>query len=272
MHVLTLPAHNPGPETGSGNNTYLVPGRHPLLIDAGVGDPRHLDEVARALGDAPLATVVVTHNHSDHAAGVTALAARWPGVTFRKFPWPGRDGRYAVGWVPLEDGRLVEVGGGRLAVVWTPGHAPDHVCLFDPESKLLFGGDLLVRGSTVVIPASAGGSLAQYLASLERVRTLHPSRVLPAHGEPIDHAEALIDAYVEHRRQRERRILEALAAGAANPATIVPLAYDALRPELVAFARDSVLAHLIKLEEERRVGRNENGEWRIEDSPLLPLA
>jgi len=263
--LLRLPAHNPSPETLSGNNTYLVPGRRPLLIDAGVGDPRHIDEVARALGGEPLATVVVTHNHSDHAAGVTALGRRWPGVTFRKFPWPERDDRYAVGWVPLEDGELVEAGRGSLAVVWTPGHAPDHLCLFDRESKVLFGGDLLVRGSTVVIPASAGGSLAQYLASLERVRALHPSRVLPAHGEPIDHAEALIDAYLEHRRQRERRILEALAAGATTPAGIVPLAYDALRPELVAFARDSVLAHLIKLQEEGRVSRREEGGWRIEN-------
>jgi len=261
VHVLTLPAHNPGPETGAGNNTYLVPGPRPLLIDAGVGDPRHLDEVGRALGNTPLARVIVTHNHSDHAAGVTALAARWPGAVFSKFPWPGRDGRYAVGWVPLEDGQVVEAGAGRLVVVWTPGHAPDHVCLFDPESKVLFGGDLLVRGSTVVIPASAGGSLARYLTSLERVRELHPSRVLPAHGDPIDHPEALIDAYVEHRLQRERRILEALAAGAATPASIVPLAYDALRPELVAFARDSVLAHLVKLEEEEKV-RRDGEEWR----------
>jgi len=264
VQVLSLPAHNPGPETGSGNSTYLVPGPHPLLIDAGVGDPRHLDAVARALGGAPLARVIVTHNHSDHAAGVTALAARWPGATFAKFPWPERDDRYAVHWAALEDGQVVEAGGGRLVVVWTPGHAPDHVCLFDPERKVLFGGDLLVRGSTVVIPASAGGSLARYLASLERVRALHPSRVLPAHGEPIDHAEALIDAYVEHRLQREGRILAALAGGAATPAAIVPLAYDDLRPELVAFARDSVLAHLVKLEEEGRV-RREGERWRMEN-------
>jgi len=158
------------------------------------------------------------------------------------------------------DGQEVAAGDGRLVVVRTPGHAPDHVCLFEPESRLLFGGDLLVRGGTVVIPASAEGSLAQYLASLARVRALRPSRVLPAHGGPIDDAEALIDAYVAHRLDRERRVLDALAAGATTPAAIVPLAYDALAPALVAFARDTVLAHLIKLEEEGSV-RREGEEW-----------
>jgi len=254
VRVLTISAYNPGPRTGAGNKTYLVSGASPLLIDAGVGDPRHLDEVARALGDAP-PRVIVTHNHSDHASGVTALAGRWPGATFFKFPWPGSDDRYDVGWTPLEDGQAVEAGDGRLVVVWTPGHAPDHVCLFDPESRLLFGGDLLVRGGTVVIPASAGGSLAQYLDSLDRVRALHPLRVLPAHGEPIDDPEALVDAYVEHRRGRERQILDALVAGAATPADIVSRVYEALHPGLVAFARDSVLAHLIKLEEDGRARR-----------------
>ena len=239
-------------------------GPRPLLIDAGVGDSRHVEEVARALEGRPLAIVVVTHNHSDHASGVTALAARWPAATFCKFPWPERDDRYPVAWAPLRDGQEIEAGGRRLLVVWTPGHAPDHVCLFDEDSRVLFGGDLLVRGSTVVIPASTGGSLVQYLASLERVRDLHASRVLPAHGAPIEQVGALIDEYVEHRRQREARILEALAAGAATPDAIVPLAYDGLSPELVAFACDSVLAHLVKLESEGRI-RKAGGEWRIEN-------
>lgn len=269
MLVQTIPAFNPGPQTGAGNNTYLLTGQEPLLVDAGVGDPRHLDEVGRALGGVPLARVVVTHHHSDHAAGIAAIAARWPGVACLKKPWPERDGRYGVSWAEVDEGDEIPAGDGSLVALWTPGHAPDHLCLFDEESRTLFGGDLLVRGHTVVIPASHGGSLSQYLASLARVRRLHPDRVLPAHGEPIDHPEALIDAYVEHRMQREAQILAALAGGASTPVAIVPRVYDALPPALFDFARESVLAHLVKLQEEGSVRRvEEKWELRSQESEV----
>ncbi len=258
MDLVALSAFNPSPLTGAGNNTYLIPGPEPLLVDAGVGDPRHLDAVAAALDGVPLARVVVTHNHSDHASGAAAVAARWPGVTLLKMPWPARD---RVAWTPLAEGDELAAGDVRLRVVWTPGHAPDHVCLFEPAGRVLFGGDLLVQNDTVVIPASHGGSLTQYLASLERVRALAPSRVLPAHGPAIDDVVALIERYVEHRRQRERQILRALASGPVTPADIVARVYVGLNPALEPFARESVLAHLVKLEEEGRAIRNEDGKW-----------
>ena len=267
--TFLLPAFNPGPLTGAGNNTYLIPGPEPLLVDAGVGDPRHLDALAEALGGVPLARVVVTHDHADHASGAAALLARWPGVTLLKMPWPGRDRRDGRGGVRVDAagrrrrprGRPGD--GFRLQVVWTPGHAPDHVCLFEPAGRVLFGGDLLVQNDTVVIPASDGGSLTQYLASLARVRALVPSRVLPAHGPAIDDPAALIDRYVEHRRAREAQILRALAAGPLTPADIVARVYVGLKPALVDFARESVLAHLVKLEEEGKVTREGGREVRI---------
>ncbi len=261
MNLTLLPALNPGPLTGPGNNTYLLPGPEPLLVDAGVGDPRHLDHLAEALGGAPLARVVVTHHHSDHASGAAAIAARWPGVTLLKMPWPERDGRDGVVWTPLADGDVIPAGGVRLEVVWTPGHAPDHVCLLEPAARVLFGGDLLVARDTVVIPASHGGSLAEYLASLARVRALAPARVLPAHGPAIDDPIALIDRYVEHRRRRDTQILRALAPGPLTPADIVARVYVGLKPELVDFARESVLAHLVKLEGDGRVRRTGDSAW-----------
>src|SRR5687767_12200555 len=87
MVPVALHARNPGPMTGTGNWTWLIPGRVPTLIDAGVGDPRHLDELAQALDGSPLAQVLVTHAHSDHADGVTAIAERMPSVRFLKMPW-----------------------------------------------------------------------------------------------------------------------------------------------------------------------------------------
>src|SRR6185503_7255974 len=82
--MLSIPAGNPSPWTGpEGNNTYLLSGSVPTLIDAGVGEPSHIDAVARALADVPLAQILITHSHPDHARGVPALMSRWPGVLVR---------------------------------------------------------------------------------------------------------------------------------------------------------------------------------------------
>lgn len=260
-HAL-LNARNPGPWTGDGNNTYLLAGRVPTLIDAGVGHADHLDEIASRLGAATLARVVVTHAHIDHASGAPALAARWPGAAFEKLPWPERDGRWPVAWRALADGGEIDAGDGRLLVVHTPGHSPDHIALLDAGSGTLFAGDLVVAGSSVVIPAGRGGDLAAYLRSLERVLALGPRRLLPAHGPAIDDPAKVIRGYLEHRRAREEQILDALARGPARPEELVAFIYRGLRPELREAAAGSVVAHLIKLRDEGRAAEEAAGCWR----------
>ena len=252
--VVGLPAGNPGPLTGRGNHTWLLPGATPTLVDAGVGQPSHLDAIAAALDTGGrLAQVVVTHAHPDHASGAPAIAGRWPEATFRKLPWPDKDGRVPVPWQPLADGELVEAGELRLQVVSTPGHSPDHICLWHAESRTLFGGDLLVDGATVVVPGTRGGNLNDYLASLHRVAALAPAQVLPAHGPIIDRPLALIDRYLAHRHDRERQVLAAIDAGAASVAEIVARVYPGLAEPLVPVATETVYAHVRKLVDDGRV-------------------
>lgn len=255
MKVVPLHAGNPSPMTGAGNWTYLVDGPRPLLIDAGVGVPAHLQAIANAAPEGPR-EVIVTHAHPDHASGAVAIGERWPATRFAKISWPERDARYPVAWQPVADGERLDTGDGELEIIHTPGHAPDHIALWDASSRTLFTGDLVVLGSTVVIPASGGGDLLDYLTSLRKILALEPARLLPAHGVPIDDPVAIVQQYLEHRRQRESQVLGALDAGRETIEAMVDDIYRGLQPPLVPMARESVLAHLRKLEREGRVTRS----------------
>ncbi|MCA1584113.1 MAG: MBL fold metallo-hydrolase [Acidobacteria bacterium] len=261
MNPRPLHAANPNWMTGGGNWTFLIEGRMPTLIDAGVGRPAHIDALAAAAPGGPH-IVLVTHAHPDHASGAPVIHSRWPATRFAKFPWPVRDERYAVIWEDLSDGDRLPAGDTELVAIHTPGHAPDHIVLLEERTRTVFSGDLVVLGSSVVIQASSGGNLADYLRSLERVRALAPARLLPAHGPAIDDPLAVIDEYVQHRRQRETQVLNALEAGLTTIAEMVSRIYPSLDPALVPMACESVLAHLEKLESERGVRRAEGG-WTL---------
>ncbi len=258
--IVRVDAGNPGPMTGEGNHTYLVVAEGlATLIDAGVGRPEHLMAIDRALDehDARLTDVVVTHAHPDHAAGAPAIAARHPGVSFLKWPWPVEDQGCDVVWRPLHDGGAVPVGReDRLDVVHTPGHSPDHIALWHARSRSVFAGDLVTQGGSVMIHVSHGGSLVQYLASLERIRALAPVRLFPAHGPDVGHPEAVLAAQIAHRLQRERQVADALSAGRTTVRAIAETIYHGLPPPLMAAALENVRAHLEKLYAEGRVSRD----------------
>lgn len=233
-----------------GNNTYLlIASTDAVLVDAGVGEGRHLADIEAALAaaGATLGRVAVTHGHRDHAAGAPALAAAHRSAAFLKCPWPSEDALYPVPWTSIDDGDTIDVGGDHLVVVRTPGHSPDHVAFWHEAGAAVFTGDLVVAGSSVMIHASRGGDLAQYLASLERLLTLAPRVMYPAHGPRIDDPAAVITRYLAHRRAREQQVLEALRAGHSSVEAIADCIYDGLEPALMAAARENVRAHLEKL-------------------------
>ncbi len=239
MTSLLLRANNASPWTGAtGNNTWLLPGRVAALIDAGVGDAAHIEAVNAALSGAALERVLISHGHSDHVGGIPALAARWPRLRVMRFP-------------DIRDG-FVDAGERQLRVIHTPGHAPDHLCFLDEDSADLYCGDLVRVGGTIVIPASRGGNLADYLASLRRIRAMSPRRLLPAHGPVIDDPAAIVDQYLEHRAEREEQIIAAIRGGDRTPEEIARHVYGDLPSAIVSASLDTVLAHLLKLQEEGR--------------------
>jgi glyoxylase-like metal-dependent hydrolase (beta-lactamase superfamily II) len=263
---ILLPAFNPGPMTGDGNNTYLLVDERgsATLIDAGVGDPRHVEAIARALGEhnARLDEVIVTHAHGDHAKGAASLAQAHPGARFSKYPWPAEDARYAVVWHPLAAGDRVGRGRSQLTTIFTPGHSPDHLAFWHEPSRTAFTGDLVVANTTVMIAASKGGDLADYLASLERVRALGPTRLLPAHGPEIPDVDATLTRYAEHRQRREKQVFDELARGLDNVQAITESIYHGVSPSLMPAAAENVRAHLDKLKKEGRA-TYELERWRI---------
>jgi len=166
-----------------------------------------------------------------------------------------------VSWQTIGEGDVITASGEPLAVLHTPGHSPDHLALWHEPTRTLFTGDLVVRGSSVMIHSSRGGNLAQYLASLERLLSLDPVRLLPAHGPAIDDPKAVISGYISHRLFRERQVESALRAGRATVEAIAESIYDGLAPALMPAAQENVRAHLEKLRSEGRASET-GGRWR----------
>ncbi|HLC42191.1 MAG TPA: MBL fold metallo-hydrolase [Methylomirabilota bacterium] len=253
---------NPGLMTGPGTNTYLVGQREPLLIDTGAGVPEYFGELERYLRDRGIPTlhrVVLTHRHSDHMGGVAGLRQKFLGLSVSKFVY--RDSALPGPISSIKDGDVIEAVGATLVAIHTPGHASDHLCYYLREEKALFTGDLILGGSTTVIPPD-DGDLAQYMASLHRLLDLDVERIYPGHGPVIEPAKAKIHDYINHRLERDRQILDAISAGCRTVPQMVARIYVDVSPALHPVAQLSVQSHLIKLKREGRV-REESSGWSV---------
>lgn len=253
-------APNPGPMTLGGTNTYVVGAAPCWVIDPGPDDPRHLAAV-RDAGESRggIEAVLLTHSHADHSAGVEALGAplAWGVVgsgdesrvldsddtSFRR----DLDPAHPAGESRVSADPPVDLG--PFIAIATPGHAPDHTCFL--WESVLFCGDLLLgEGSTIVPPAALGGSLADYMDSLERVAALEAELLAPGHGPWITDPGAKVAEYLEHRRERERKLVAALEAGERSRERLLDAAWGDVPTVLRPAAAMAMQAHLEKLEDE----------------------
>jgi len=259
--VRRIVAENPGMMTGPGTNTYLVGIDEIAVIDPGPGEASHLDAIAGCGGDR-IRWILLTHTHEDHSPGAVGLK-KLTGAEILAFG-PG-DGKGKVRLDgTLGDGAVIEATEFHLTALHTPGHASNHLCYLLNEERTLFTGDHIMQGSTVVI-GPPDGDMAAYFASLEKLKTIRPRlrAIAPGHGHLIEDPMATIDEYIEHRRAREKQVLDALRSrGTATIAEIVEDIYTDVAPELHPVARRSVWAHLRKLADDGEAkGDRFDGEW-----------
>jgi glyoxylase-like metal-dependent hydrolase (beta-lactamase superfamily II) len=251
--------------TLEGTNTYVVGCGPAYVIDPGPGIDSHVEAV-RAAGHerGGIGGVLLTHSHADHSAAVPALGAPLlVGEVSEGDESGAREG--AV----LSQGRITtskrdsDRDIGPFTLLPSPGHASDHVCFtweratagaLAPGSPIVFCGDLILgHGSSIVPPAAMGGSLADYMESLERVRELDAVLLCPGHGPWITDPAAKIDEYIAHRRDREARLVAALEAGERSREGLLEAAWDDVPGPLRGAAAVAMQAHLEKLEAEGRL-------------------
>jgi glyoxylase-like metal-dependent hydrolase (beta-lactamase superfamily II) len=219
--IVRVRAANPSPLTLEGTNSYVV-GR--WVVDPGPADPAHLDAVRSAAVNG-IEGVVLTHSHADHAEGA---------------------GQLGVPVHLLGD----EEQAGPFRAVATPGHSPDSVCLL--LGRACFTGDtVLGEGSVFISPGES--SLSAYLESLRRLRSMELEVLCPGHGPYVWNPHAKLDEYIEHRLDRERRLLEALHQGLRSHDELLDFAWSDAPPHLRPAAELTLRAHLEKLAEEGRL-------------------
>lgn len=251
--LRTVLAPNASPLTLDGTRTYLVGRDRIAILDPGSDDPGHLDAVASAVGDGVVTSILVTHTHPDHVAGASPLAERFdaPVGTHRQ--------------KTLRDGQRIETDAGELVAVFTPGHTADHTAFHWPAEAAVFCGDLMMGGHDTALVAPPEGRLGPYLASLERVRTLEPAIIYPAHGPPFQNPVEALDRYFRHRQQRQRQVMGALERGVGDYDGLLDAVYgDALQPELRRAAMAALKAYLEHLQGLGRVRRKGRG-WEVRE-------
>ncbi|HJR25893.1 MAG TPA: MBL fold metallo-hydrolase [Acidimicrobiales bacterium] len=258
--VRRIVAPNPGMMTGPGTNTYLVGIDEIVVIDPGPDVAGHLDAVAGCGGDR-IRWIVCTHTHIDHSPGAAGLKER---TGAEVLAYDARDD-LAIDQA-LSDGDSIEATEFVLRAVHTPGHASNHLCFVLEQERLVFSGDHIMEGSTVVI-SPPDGDMAVYLESLERLKTLRPRlrTIAPGHGHLIDDPAGKVDEYVAHRLEREAQVLAALPTGRTGVTIekIVQQLYADVREELHPVAARTVWAHLRKLADEGKAkGKAFDGRWR----------
>jgi len=261
IHRVLAP--NPGPFTFKGTGVYIAGEKDVAVIDPGPDMPEHLAALKRALEGKRVTHILVTHTHSDHSPAARPLK-EWTGAKTYAFG-PHGSGNADEGvkveeggdmaFVPdvrVRDGDVIEGNGISFDCVFTPGHTSNHMCFALREEKALFTGDHVMGWSTTVV-TPPDGDMRSYMTSLRKLLPRNDEILWPTHGAPVRDPKPFVQAYIDHRVEREAQTLACLLDGISTIPDLVASMYADVDKRLHPAAAQSVLAHLIQLSQEGRV-------------------
>jgi glyoxylase-like metal-dependent hydrolase (beta-lactamase superfamily II) len=263
---------NPGPFTFKGTGVYIVGNKDVAVIDPGPDTSAHVDALKRALDGKRVAHILVTHTHNDHSPAAQPLK-EWSGAKTYAFGPHGSgmsdDGpKLEEGGdmtfmpdVRVKDGDVIAGDGYTFECVYTPGHTSNHMCFGLREEKALFTGDHVMGWSTTVV-TPPDGDMAAYMESLRKLLARDDTVLYPTHGAPIRDPKPFVQAYIDHRLEREAQIVACLRDGITTIPDMVARMYVNTDKRLHPAAARSVLAHLIQMQQEGRVVV-EDGRYRL---------
>jgi glyoxylase-like metal-dependent hydrolase (beta-lactamase superfamily II) len=251
-----LVAPNPSAFTFTGTCSYIVGAGEVAIIDPGPAIPAHVDALVQAVRGEALKAILVTHTHRDHSPAAKVLREITGAPILGCAPYappqdiaetgPGLDAAHDRDYAPdraLADGDRLHIGAATIEAVATPGHTANHLCYALCEENTLFTGDHVMGWATTVI-APPDGKMADYMASLEKLRARDDLLLWPGHGAPVSEPQRYLRAIHGHRRQREAAILQKLGEGDQTIAEMVAHIYEGVDKRLRGAAAMTVFAHL----------------------------
>ena len=250
--VRRIVAPNPGVMTGAGTNTYLLGDEQVAVLDPGPALPEHIDAILDAAGDR-IRWIVCTHTHPDHSPAWQAIHEATGAEVIGASPADDmfQDDTFAPD-VELQHDDVLATDEFTLRAVHTPGHVSNHFCFFLEQEQMLFAGDHIMNGSTVVI-VPPSGDMKAYIESLQLLLRYKLRLIAPGHGEVMEDSKAIVEWLVNHRLQREAKVIKGLrTTGRSSIERLVEVVYDDVDVGLHEMAKLSLSAHLIKLHQENR--------------------
>ena len=261
--IRRIVCNNPGPFTFNGSGTYVVGKGNVAVIDPGPLDDNHIAALQKSLEGETITHILIAHTHMDHSPAAKPLKAATGAKTYGYGPHGAGKKMEGVSieeggdmdFVPdiaVRHGDIIEGDGWTMECVYTPGHTSNHICFALKEEKALFSGDHVMGWSTSVI-GPPDGDMAAYMKSLDLLLTRDDEIYWPTHGSPIKDPKPFVQAFINHRLDRENQIIAALKDGPAIITDMVEKMYVGVDRRLYPAASMSVLAHIIRMVGDGRV-------------------
>jgi glyoxylase-like metal-dependent hydrolase (beta-lactamase superfamily II) len=256
-NIRRVIANNPSPFTLYGTGTYILGHGSVAVLDPGPADSAHIDAILKATEGERISHVLVTHTHADHSPGCRLLREHTDAPTYGF--GPHGSGMLEEGVqtqesadrdfdpdVKVRHGDIVEGDDWSVECVYTPGHTSNHICYQLREDRTLFTGDHVMGWSTSIV-SPPDGDMKRYIESLQLLLDRDDARYWPTHGPVITETHRHVEAFIEHRREREVQILDCVRRGVHRIAEMVPQMYVEIPEFMYGPAGRSVLAHVVYL-------------------------